>query len=129
MSVKIQNRRDPAASWAANNPVLAEGELGIAVAVGVAAVIKAGDGSTAWNSLPAISGGGGGGGVTSTDLTNAINAATAVIAYEVDKTGSTWPDRPAGASTYHHVNWRGAAPGPGVGATGATGGDTWDDLS
>lgn len=46
--VQIQIRRDTAADWTTNNPVLAEGEPGYETDTGK---IKYGDGSTAWNSL------------------------------------------------------------------------------
>lgn len=48
MATRIQLRRDTAANWAASNPVLAQGELGIELDSGK---IKLGDGSTAWGSL------------------------------------------------------------------------------
>jgi hypothetical protein len=48
MAIRIQLRRDTAANWSANNPVLAAGEPGINTDTGQ---IKIGDGSTAWNSL------------------------------------------------------------------------------
>lgn len=48
MAVKLQLRRDTTANWSANNPVLAEGEIGVDTTLKQA---KIGDGSTAWNSL------------------------------------------------------------------------------
>lgn len=48
MAVKIQIRRDSAANWTSNNPVLASGEIGFETDTGN---IKIGDGSTAWTSL------------------------------------------------------------------------------
>lgn len=48
MAIKIQVRRDTAASWTAANPVLAQGEPGMEIDTGF---IKWGDGTTAWNSL------------------------------------------------------------------------------
>ena len=61
--MRIQIRRDTAANWSSVNPVLSQGELGWD---STGAVLKVGDGTTAWNSLPAANagGGGGGGGVT-----------------------------------------------------------------
>lgn len=47
--MKIQLRHDTAANWAAANPVLAVGEVGI---VDDANAFKKGDGVTAWNDLP-----------------------------------------------------------------------------
>lgn len=46
---KIQYRRDTSANWSSTNPVLAEGEIGIATDT---QGFKIGDGSTAWNLLP-----------------------------------------------------------------------------
>lgn len=43
-----QWRRDTAANWASNNPVLADGEVGYD---STNKLFKVGDGSTAWNSL------------------------------------------------------------------------------
>ena len=47
-NVTIQLRRDTAANWTAENPVLAAGEIGIETNTLKA---KVGDGATAWNSL------------------------------------------------------------------------------
>lgn len=48
MATRMQQRRGTAAQWAAANPVLADGELGIERDTGV---IKMGNGSTTWNQL------------------------------------------------------------------------------
>lgn len=48
VATKIQLRRDSAADWTAENPILAEGEVGLESDTGRA---KFGDGVTAWNSL------------------------------------------------------------------------------
>jgi hypothetical protein len=50
-SKRIQLRRDTDANWAAANPVLLEGELGIEIDASRNR-IKIGDGTTAWNDLP-----------------------------------------------------------------------------
>lgn len=50
MADLIQFRRDTAERWAAANPVLAEGELGLIL--GSSNQYKMGDGVTPWNSLP-----------------------------------------------------------------------------
>ena len=50
MADLIQFRRDTAQRWAASNPTLAEGELGLVL--GSANQYKIGDGVTPWNSLP-----------------------------------------------------------------------------
>ena len=49
MSQQIQLRRDIANNWLSNNPILAEGEIGIETDT---VQIKIGDGTTAWVSLP-----------------------------------------------------------------------------
>lgn len=49
MADKIQFRRDTAANWASNNPILSEGELGLETDT---QAYKIGDGVTAWASLP-----------------------------------------------------------------------------
>jgi hypothetical protein len=53
---RIQLRRDTAANWSSENPVLSAGEPGWDRTNGV---LKVGDGTTAWNGLPAIEGGAG----------------------------------------------------------------------
>lgn len=47
---QMMQRRDTAANWAASNPVLLEGELGLVLDQPNS--YKVGDGSTPWNSLP-----------------------------------------------------------------------------
>jgi plastocyanin len=49
MATRIQIRRDSSINWEANNPVLALGEPGLETDT---FIVKYGDGSTAWNSLP-----------------------------------------------------------------------------
>jgi len=55
-SVKFQLRRDTAAAWAGNNPILALGEPGYAVVDGTTGGnrMKIGNGQTGWNSLPYV---------------------------------------------------------------------------
>lgn len=48
MTTRLQQRRDTAANWTANNPTLAAGEIGLETDT---AKFKIGDGSTAWTSL------------------------------------------------------------------------------
>lgn len=50
MATRMQQRRGLASEWAAANPVLADGEIGV---VRDTKLIKVGDGVTTWNSLPA----------------------------------------------------------------------------
>lgn len=49
MGTRIQFRRDQSATWTTNNPVLAEGEMGIELDT---RRVKVGNGTAAWNSLP-----------------------------------------------------------------------------
>lgn len=49
MTAQIQVRRDEAADWTTNNPVLKSGEFGFEVDTGM---YKIGDGNTAWATLP-----------------------------------------------------------------------------
>ena len=49
--VRYQFRRDTAATWTTNNPVLTAGEAGFETDTGL---LKIGDGTTAWTSLPYI---------------------------------------------------------------------------
>lgn len=53
MSVRFQQKRDTAANWTSNNPVLLNGEIGYETDTGK---IKFGDGTTAWNSLSYFAG-------------------------------------------------------------------------
>ncbi len=53
MAIQIQLRRDTATNWTTNDPVLANGEIGIDTTV---SKFKIGDGSTTWNSLSFVSG-------------------------------------------------------------------------
>ena len=62
MGSKITMRSDTASNWSSINPVLAKGEYGFDE---TNKVIKIGDGSTAWNSLPPINAT-----ASSTDFTN-----------------------------------------------------------
>jgi hypothetical protein len=50
MAIKIQIRRDTAANWESTNPILAQGEPGLATDTNI---VKYGDGVTDWKSLPA----------------------------------------------------------------------------
>jgi len=55
MAVRIQLRRDSAANWTAQNPTLADGEIGVELDTGKA---KVGAGAVAWTGLPYLTGGG-----------------------------------------------------------------------
>ena len=50
IQAQMQRRRDTKANWAAQNPVLLSGELGIVS--DDPNLYKVGDGTTAWNALP-----------------------------------------------------------------------------
>ena len=54
INVTLLMRNDPAATWAAQNPILSKGEIGIE---NDTRKFKIGDGSTAWNALKYASGG------------------------------------------------------------------------
>lgn len=49
MAIQIQLRRDTLANWAANDPILAEGEIGLELDTNK---FKIGNGSDAWSTLP-----------------------------------------------------------------------------
>jgi len=51
MAIQIQFRRDTSSNWTAENPVLAQGELGLETNT---SRFKIGDGTTAWSSLAYI---------------------------------------------------------------------------
>lgn len=82
MAVRIKLRRDVNADWVADNPILAEGEIGIVTnAASDDVKMKIGDGTTAWNALSFFDPGNAGaawGGITGTlssqtDLQTALN--------------------------------------------------------
>lgn len=72
MAVKLQLRRDTTANWESDDPVLAEGEIGVDLTVANA---KIGDGSSAWTELPYLTSG-----VGQTVLTVADRAALEAVA-------------------------------------------------
>ena len=59
VQARLVLRNDSSENWAEKNPVLLAGEPGYSLDQ---KVLKIGDGTTPWNSLPMISGEGGGGG-------------------------------------------------------------------
>jgi hypothetical protein len=91
MTARLQNRRDTAANWTANNPTLAAGELGLETDT---SKYKIGDGATAWNSL--------------------------AYAYTAGAAGATGPTGPVGPTGPTGVTGITGPTGP-VGATGPTG--------
>jgi|TARA_B110000459_G_C16410582_1_gene402834 hypothetical protein len=48
MAVQIQLRNDTSTNWASDNPILAQGEIGIETDT---RLVKLGDGTSNWNSL------------------------------------------------------------------------------
>lgn len=74
MSDLIQLRRDTAADWTANDPVLHSGEIGVELDTGQ---IKVGDGATAWTVLDYIGATGGGGGVSWPDPPTVVDHVSA----------------------------------------------------
>lgn len=54
MPMRVKARRDTAARWTSTNPTLADGELGFERDTGK---LKIGNGTTAWNALPYVTGG------------------------------------------------------------------------
>ena len=91
MTSRLQQRRDTAANWTANNPILAQGELGLETDT---TKWKMGDGTTAWTSL--------------------------AYAYTAGAAGATGPTGPIGATGPTGVAGITGPTGP-VGATGPTG--------
>lgn len=91
MTSRLQQRRDTAANWTANNPTLAQGELGLETDT---TKWKMGDGTTAWNSL--------------------------AYAYTAGAAGATGPTGPIGPTGPTGVTGITGPTGP-VGATGPTG--------
>jgi hypothetical protein len=49
MAFRIQIRRDTTVNWAASNPILLSGEMGLDTTLNC---LKIGDGVTTWNNLP-----------------------------------------------------------------------------
>ena len=76
---RIQVRRGTAAELAAANPVLAKGEPAFATDTNT---LKIGDGTTAYSSLSAISGGGGGG------ISNVVEDTTPQLGGNLDFNGN-----------------------------------------
>lgn len=98
-NIQFQFRRGTAAEWAAANPVLASGEMGIETDTDL---FKIGDGVLAWNAL-------GYGG---------LQGSTGIAG----PTGATGPSGPAGGATGSTGPTGATGPaGPAGGATGATG--------
>lgn len=96
MANRIQLRRDTAANWASADPILANGEPGYDLTNDI---LKVGDGTTAWSSLPTYGGGGGGGPTALNDLTDVSTV---------------------GAANGNALVFNGTSWGPGAGGGGAS---------
>ena len=85
--VRFQFRRDTASAWAANNPILFPGEIGIETDTGS---LKFGDGVSTWNALdyfaPESSGGGGGSSVSYSQKTKLNCSANETFSITVPQT-------------------------------------------
>lgn len=78
MAVKFQLRRDTAADWTANNPILSEGEPGVETDT---LKFKLGDGTTAWTSLDYAGG--------ESDFNELINKPTTLSGYGITDAASS----------------------------------------
>lgn len=84
MTSRLQQRRDTAANWTSNNPILAAGEIGLETDT---AAFKIGNGSTAWTSLAYANG------ITATStttLTNKTLTAPVIVQSINAQTGTTY---------------------------------------
>lgn len=109
MTSRLQQRRDTAANWTANNPTLAQGELGLETDT---TKWKMGDGTTAWNSLAYAYTAGAAGATGPTGATGPVGA--------TGPTGVTGPTGPVGATGPTGPTGPTGSTGP-AGATGVTG--------
>jgi hypothetical protein len=109
MTARLQNRRDTAANWTANNPTLAAGELGLETDT---SKYKIGDGATAWNSLAYAYTAGAAGATGPTGATGPVGATGPTgVTGPTGPVGATGPTGPTGAT----------GPNGATGPTGATG--------
>jgi len=95
MTARLQNRRDTAANWTANNPTLAAGELGLETDT---AKFKMGDGATAWNSLAYAYTAGATGPTGPTGATGAASTVTGPTG-PTGSAGATGPTGPTGSAS------------------------------
>lgn len=104
----LRQRRDTAANWTSNNPVLEAGQLGYETDT---LKHKWGDGTTAWNSLSYASAGGGGGGVSDGDKGD-ITVSSSGAVWTVDNDAITYA-KMQNVSAASRVLGRGSASGSG----------------
>lgn len=81
MAFRIQIRRDTSTTWAVNNPILLQGELGYETDTNY---LKIGDGTTPWNDLGYWSGGLTGGGLIVKENSTTVQTPTNVLNFSDD---------------------------------------------
>lgn len=104
----LRHRRDTAANWTSNNPVLEAGQIGYETDT---LKHKWGDGVTAWNSLSYASGGGGGGGISDGDKGDITVSSTGAV-WTVDNDAITYA-KMQNVSAASKLLGRGSAAGAG----------------
>lgn len=104
----LRHRRDTAANWTSNNPVLEAGQIGYETDT---LKHKWGDGVTAWNSLSYGGGGGGGGGISDGDKGD-ITVSSSGAVWTVDNDAITYA-KMQNVSAASRVLGRGSAAGAG----------------
>ena len=104
----LRHRRDTAANWTSNNPVLEAGQIGYETDT---LKHKWGDGVTAWNSLSYGGGSGGGGGISDGDKGD-ITVSSSGAVWTVDNDAITYA-KMQNVSAASRVLGRGSAAGAG----------------
>lgn len=104
---RLVQRRDTAANWGSENPILANGEFGVVTdATDNSNRVKIGDGSTAWNSLDWFKGTDEGGGTTY-QAGNYINIDSDSISVVISETVDSTAENPViGKAVYNYVENR-----------------------
>jgi hypothetical protein len=95
MATRIQLRRDTAANWTSEDPVLASGEIGIETDASPIR-FKIGDGTTAWTSLAYYASA-----TTGASIEDAIAAASADTVADADE----WGFRQVAGSLFKKITW------------------------
>lgn len=123
MTARLQNRRDTAANWTANNPTLAAGEIGLETDT---AKYKMGDGTTAWNSLAYAYTAGATGPTGATGPVGATGSAGATgVTGPTGPVGATGPTGPTGATGPNGVTGPTGPAGGGIAGFNAQTGTTY----